>query len=165
MEPKNSEYYMGNRDELPTILTLKNSNGVITYELPWDAGADEILNAVYSGMVGLTFDPDGILEAMQDFVNNHKKIDEGNYEDVHYEEEARITHKFNVDDKVKIINGPFSENTINGKILNVLYADQYKVLYKVAFLLLDKTKTNEDGTIPGTNMIEIINENDLKLDV
>ena len=82
MELKDSEYYMGNRDELPTILSLKNSNGVITYELPWDAGANEIINAVYSGMVGLTFSPDGILEAMQDFVNDRKKIDEGNYEEL-----------------------------------------------------------------------------------
>jgi len=80
MEPKDSEYYMGNRDTLPTILTLKNSNGIITYELPWDVSADEILNAVYSGMVGLTFSPDGILEAMQNFVVDHKKIDEGTYE-------------------------------------------------------------------------------------
>jgi len=73
--------------------------------------------------------------------------------------------KFNIDDKVKIINGSFSENSINGKILDVLYADQYKVLYKVLFLLLDKNKTTEDGNIPGTCMVEVINENDLKLDI
>ena len=82
MESKDSEYYMGNREQLPMVLALKNSNSIITYELPWDAGADEILNAVYSGMVGLTFSPDGILQTMQDFVNDHKKIDEGNYEEV-----------------------------------------------------------------------------------
>ena len=80
MELKNSEYYMGNHEQLPTIVTFKNHTNVITYELPWDAGADEILNAVYSGMVCLTFKPDGILQAMQDFVNDHKKIDEGHYE-------------------------------------------------------------------------------------
>lgn len=80
MELKNSEYYMGNNEQLPTIVTFKNHTNVITYELPWDAGAIEILNAVYSGMVCLTFSPDGILQAMQDFVNDHKKIDEGNYE-------------------------------------------------------------------------------------
>lgn len=82
MEPKNSEYYMGNCNTLPTIITFKNRTNVITYELPWDAGADMILNAVYSGMIGLTFSSDGILQAMQDFVNEHKKIDEGNYEEV-----------------------------------------------------------------------------------
>ena len=82
MEPKDSEYYMGNQNELPTILTLKNSNGVITYELPWDVGADDIINAVYSAMIGMTFSPDGILQAMQDFVNDHKKIDEGHYEEL-----------------------------------------------------------------------------------
>ena len=160
MEPKDSEYYMGNRDTLPTIITFKNHTNVITYELPWDAGADEILNAVYSGMIGLTFNPDGILETMQDFVNDHKKIDEGNYEEDHV-----ITPKFNIDDKVKIINGPFSKNTIGGKILDVIYADRYKVLYKVSFTLLEKNKTGEDVPIPGTYMVEAINENDLKLDV
>ena len=82
MEPKDSEYYMGNHDTLPTIITFKSHTNVITYELPWDTGADEILNAVYSGMIGLTFDPDGILKVMQDFVNDHKKIDEGNYENL-----------------------------------------------------------------------------------
>lgn len=82
MEPKDSEYYMGNSEQLPTVITFKNSNGIITFELPWDAGTDEILNAVYSGMVGLTFSPDGILKAMQDFVNDNKKIDEGNYEEL-----------------------------------------------------------------------------------
>ena len=82
MESKDSEYYMGNREELPTILTLKNSNSIITFELPWDVNADEILNAVYSGMIGLTFNPDDVLQAMQDFVNNHKKIDEDNYEEL-----------------------------------------------------------------------------------
>lgn len=73
MEPKDSEYYMGNCNTLHTIITFKNHTNVITYELPWDAGAGEILNAVYSGMVGLTFSPEGILQAMQDFVDDHKK--------------------------------------------------------------------------------------------
>ena len=82
MESKDSEYYMGNREELPTILTLKNGNSIITFELPWDADANDILNAVYSGMVGLTFNPDDVLQAMQNFVDDHKKIDEGNYEEL-----------------------------------------------------------------------------------
>jgi len=33
-------------------------------------------------MVGMTFMPDGILQAMEDFVNERKPIDEGNYEEV-----------------------------------------------------------------------------------
>lgn len=159
MESKDSEYYMGNREELPTILTLKNGNSVITYELPWDTGADEILNAVYSGMVGLTFNPDDVLQAMQDFVNDHKRIDEDNYE------ETRIAHKFNIGDNVKIINGPFSKNTIDGKVLDIVYIDQYKVSYKVSFMMLEKNKTDKDGNIRGTFMVEVINENDLKLDI
>ena len=159
MESKNSEYYMGNQNTLPTIITFKSHTNVITYELPWDVGAYEVLNAVYSGMIGLTFNSDGILQAMQDFVDDHKKIDEGNYEEVHF------THKFNIGDNVKIMCAPFSENNIDGKILDIVYLDQYKVLYKVSFMLLEKNKTNEDGTIPGTFMVEIINENDLKLDI
>ncbi len=109
-------------------------------------------------MVGMTFVPEGILQAMEDFVNERKPIDEGNYE-------VPFTHKFNVGDKVKIINGQFSENTIDGKILDVVYADQHKVLYKVSFMMLEKNKTAEDGNTPGIFMVEIINENDLKLDI
>lgn len=107
----------------------------------------------------MTFVPEGILQAMEDFVNERKPIDEGNYEEIPF------THKFNVGDKVKIINGPFSENTNDGKILDVVYADQYKVLYKVSFMMLEKNKTTEDGNMPEIFMVEIINENDLKLDI
>lgn len=82
MESKNSEYYMGNREQLPTIVTFKSHNNVITYELPWDADANDILNAVYSGMVGLTFNPDDVLQAMQNFVDDHKKTDDDNYEEL-----------------------------------------------------------------------------------
>lgn len=82
MEPKNSEYYMGNHDTLPFIITFKSHTNVITYELPWDTGADDIINAIYSAMIGMTFSPEGILEAMQDFIDEHKKIDEENYEEV-----------------------------------------------------------------------------------
>lgn len=159
MEPKDSEYYMGNRDELPTILQVKTGHGVITQELPWDAGADELCQAFYTALVGMTFVPEGILQAMEDFVNERKPIDEGNYGEIPF------THKFNVGDKVKIINGPFSENTNDGKILDVVYADQYKVLYKVSFMMLEKNKTAEDENIHEIFMIEIINENDLKLDI
>ena len=82
MEPKDSEYYMGNREELPTILQIKTSHAVITQELPWDAGADELVQAFYTAMVGMTFVPDGILQAMEEFVNERKPIDEGDYEEV-----------------------------------------------------------------------------------
>lgn len=82
MEPKDSEYYMGNRDELPTILQVKTGHGVITQELSWDAGADELCQAFYTALVGMTFVPEGILQAMEDFVNERKPIDEGNYEEM-----------------------------------------------------------------------------------
>ena len=81
MEPKDSEYYMGNKKELPTILQIKTSNAVITQELHWDAGADQLIQAFYTAMVGMTFVPKGILQAMEDFVNEQKQIDECNYEE------------------------------------------------------------------------------------
>lgn len=82
MESKDSEYYMGNSEVLPIILQLKTQYGVMTYELPWDADADCVINAMYSAMIGMTFQPVGVLEAMKQFVEDHtEKIDEGNYEE------------------------------------------------------------------------------------
>jgi len=52
----------------------------MTYELPWDADAECIINAMYSAMVGMTFSADGVLEAMKQFVESHtEKIDESDY--------------------------------------------------------------------------------------
>ena len=81
METKDSEYYMGNNEVLPTILQLKTQYGVMTYELPWDADAECVINAMYSAMIGMTFPADGVLEAMKQFVKDHtEKIDESSYE-------------------------------------------------------------------------------------
>lgn len=60
-------YYLGNQDCLPTKITFQTSYATITQELPWDAGADDILQAVYTAMVGMTFHPNGVLEAMKEF--------------------------------------------------------------------------------------------------
>lgn len=80
MESKNSEYYMGNQEILPIVLQLKTQYGIMTYELPWDADAECIINAMYSAMVGMTFSADGVLEAMKQFVESHtEKIDESDY--------------------------------------------------------------------------------------
>ena len=75
MEPKDSEYYLGNRDCLPTILTLKMHGRIVTYELPWDAGADEIIEALYGAMIGQTFSPEGAVRAMYEFSKEHIKED------------------------------------------------------------------------------------------
>lgn len=80
MEPKDSAYYMGNFEQLPTIFQIKTNETIITQELPWDRGADELCQAFYTALIGIGFCSDGILHAMEDFVNDHKPIDEGDYE-------------------------------------------------------------------------------------
>ena len=54
MKTKNNEYYMENC-EFPTItiITFEHNTNVGTYELPGNAGANEIRNAVYSGMLDI----------------------------------------------------------------------------------------------------------------
>lgn len=80
MELKNSPYYLGNYEQKPIILQVKTNETVITQELPWDVGADDLCQAFYTALVGMTFHPNGILQAMENFVNDHKSIDEENYE-------------------------------------------------------------------------------------
>lgn len=67
MEPKDSEYYLGNRDYPPTILSIKNDNKVINIELSWDAGLNDLLDAFYGALVTMTFHPDSIVEAMYEY--------------------------------------------------------------------------------------------------
>lgn len=80
MEPKNSPYYLGNYEQKPIIFQVKTNETVISQELPWDVGVDELCHAFYTALVGMTFPSSGILQAMEDFVNDHKPIDEGDYE-------------------------------------------------------------------------------------
>lgn len=41
--------------ELPsiTVITFESSSGVVIYEIPWNAGANEIRNAIYFGMLDI----------------------------------------------------------------------------------------------------------------
>lgn len=49
------------------VLTLKNEYKTISVELPWDANIEDLLEAFYGGMVGLTFHPAGIVRFMREW--------------------------------------------------------------------------------------------------
>lgn len=72
MEPKDSPYYLGNFKSKPTILQVKTNETVITQELPWDVNADDMCQAFYTAMIGITFSPNGVLQAMEDFVKEKR---------------------------------------------------------------------------------------------
>lgn len=76
MENKNSEYYLGNHDTLPVILSLKTDNQVINIELPWDAGMEELCQAFYTACIGISWDPDNVIKGMRRFTDD--LIDEEN---------------------------------------------------------------------------------------
>lgn len=67
-------YYLGNQDCPPTKITFQTGERTITLELPWDAGADDIIQAVYTAMIGMTFHPDCVTDAMEQFVEEHKPL-------------------------------------------------------------------------------------------
>ena len=73
---------MGNFEQLPTIFQIKTNERIITQELSWDRGADDLCEAFYTALIGIGFTPEGVLQSMEDFVNEHKPIDEENYEEV-----------------------------------------------------------------------------------
>jgi len=55
-----------------TRLTLEQYENKLSWETPYnDVGADEIINAFYSLMIGATFPEKSIIDAMVDFVNEH----------------------------------------------------------------------------------------------
>ena len=45
MEAKDSPYYMGNHECLPTEFTIKTTEHVVKQELPWDANMEELCQA------------------------------------------------------------------------------------------------------------------------
>lgn len=70
MESKESPYYMGNEDCLPTELIIKTTDCVIKQELPWDANMEYMCQAFYSACIAATFDPNTVLEGMKEFLIN-----------------------------------------------------------------------------------------------
>jgi len=73
-------YYLGNFECPPTKFTVQTGHRTIIQELPWDAGADDLCDAFYTALVGMTFHPDGIIQAMKEFVEERtpeEEIDDG----------------------------------------------------------------------------------------
>jgi hypothetical protein len=53
------------------ILTLESNGIKSTHELSWDATVDELVNAFYAAMVGITFSPNLVINAMKQFVKDN----------------------------------------------------------------------------------------------
>ena len=71
MEEQNSPFYLGNYKEKPIVFQIKSSDKVITFELPWDVGMEDLCQAFYSACVGLTFHPQTVINGMLDFASEH----------------------------------------------------------------------------------------------
>ena len=67
MEPKNSEYYKGNHEVLPTTLSIKTDSKNIDIELPWDVSLDDLVHAFYGACVAVGFNADSVAAVMYDF--------------------------------------------------------------------------------------------------
>lgn len=76
MEPKESPYYMGNHECLPTEFTIKTTEHVIKQELPWDVNMEDLCQAFYGACVAITFNPDTVLNAMKNFLIDRGVIEE-----------------------------------------------------------------------------------------
>lgn len=77
MEAKNSPYYLGNHECLPTELTIKTTEHVVKQELPWDANMEDLCQAFYGALVSITFSPDVVLDGMKNFL-----IDKGAFGEI-----------------------------------------------------------------------------------
>ena len=74
METKNSPYYLGNTECVPTMLSIKTTDKVINIELPWDVSTPDLVEAFYTAAVGATFIETDILQCMKEFVENREKV-------------------------------------------------------------------------------------------
>lgn len=54
-----------------TVLTFESNGNKITYEMPWCVGMEELLDAFYSGCIGMTFHPTTIMTHMRDYAESH----------------------------------------------------------------------------------------------
>ena len=63
-------------DDNHVIVTISNSSQYqeFSWKGNWDAGADEIIEAFYSMMVGLTFPETTVLRAMKEFAEEKLSI-------------------------------------------------------------------------------------------
>lgn len=81
METKENPYYYGNPDCPPTILEFKSHHAPISHiEMPWDAGVEDVLQALYGAMVTASFQPTSILRCMKEFAESNLSVFEDNKE-------------------------------------------------------------------------------------
>ena len=67
----NDNYDLGNRDCMPIQITVRSSNQSTTIEIPWDASAEQYIQAFYAAMIAETFPPDTIVQAFKNFAEEH----------------------------------------------------------------------------------------------
>lgn len=66
---------MKNWDERKTILSLEHGKNKVSVEMSWDAGADEIINALVTCMTGCSFLPETIVECMKEYLEEYSEED------------------------------------------------------------------------------------------
>ncbi len=71
MTNENSPYYLGNNECKPTTLTVKTTDRVIKQELPWDVNAKDLIHAMVTAMVGMTFSEDMVWRVMYEMASEH----------------------------------------------------------------------------------------------
>ena len=64
-----------------TILTFESNGNKIIYEMPWCVGMEELLDAFYSGCIGITFAPETILKNMKEYAEEKLEAYGWNNED------------------------------------------------------------------------------------
>lgn len=64
-----------------TILTLSQSGIKMSVELPWDASIEDLIQAFYSTLIGITFNPQTIVKGFKEFLeeNGYVVIEEKEY--------------------------------------------------------------------------------------
>lgn len=76
---KEDLYYLGNCTDPPVELTIRTGHTTVIQKLPWDADLQDLIHAFFTACVGVTFSPDGVLETMKEYAEQH--LPENNEED------------------------------------------------------------------------------------
>ena len=76
MENRESEYYLGNRNNLPIIVSVKISGIIYSEELPWDATGVDVLHAIYAGLCLHNTKNHKIFNALDEFAAYTKNIED-----------------------------------------------------------------------------------------
>lgn len=74
MENRESEYYLGNRNNLPISVSVKIAGIIYSEELAWDATGVDILQSIYAGLCLHNTKNHKIFNAFDEFVKYTKHI-------------------------------------------------------------------------------------------